>query len=215
MSFIIIVFVILVWPSAPVVRAWIMWIIWFIVVENWRKWNILAILLLTLSIMSTLNPLSINYDVSLHLSFLAVLWIIYTEKFFNNFFKFLPDFFEIRTAISITFAALSFTFPIMIFSFWQLTTIAPISNLLVSWSIPLAMLFWFLSIIFYLIFQKIWIIFWFITYLLLRWDIEVVNFFWSIDFLVLKTNFWEYSWYYQFISFIILSFIIIFFNKKD
>lgn len=214
---IILLFVILVWPTPPVVRAWIMGFIGYLVLQNSRQWNILSIWLLTLAIMVSYSPFSINYDVSLHLSFLAVLWIIYTEKFFNNLFKFLPEFFEIRTAVSITFSALVFTLPVMIFNFWQLSTISPISNVLVSWSIPLAMLLWFLSIIWYFITAKIWIFIWFFAYLLLRWDIFVVNFFWSIEFLVLKTDFWVYKWFFEIIYLMALVFIVLYFrvNKKE
>lgn len=215
MSIIIFLFVMLVWPTPPVVRAWIMWFIWFLVLQKWRNWNILSIALLTLILMISFNPLSINYDVSLHLSFLAVFWIIYTEKFFNKLFSFLPNIFEIRTAVSITFAALSFTLPIMMFGFWQVSIIAPLTNLLVSWSIPIAMLFWFISIIFFYFFEQFWFIFWYFTYLFLRWNIEIVNFFWSLNFSVIKTDFWEYSWYYQIIYLIILTFLIIYLNKKD
>ena len=215
MSIIILLFVILVWPSAPVVRAWIMGFIGYLVLQNGRQNNILATSLLTLLIMISFNPLSINHDLSLHLSFLAVFWIIYTEKFFNRIFKFLPNVFEIRTAISITFSALVFTLPVMIFWFGRVSTVSPITNLLVSWSIPLAMLFWFLSIVFYAFFAKLWIIIGFFAYLLLRWNIEIVNFFWSMDFLVLKSDFWEYKGYYQLIYLIIFTFIIIYFKKKD
>lgn len=215
MSIIIFLFVILVWPSAPVVRAWIMGFIWYLVLQNGRQWNILAISLLTLILMVSFNPFSINYDVSLHLSFLAVFWIIYTEKFFNKIFSFLPNVFEIRTAISITLSALVFTLPVMIFGFWQVSTISPISNLLVSWSIPLAMLFWFLSLIFYVIFPWFGNIIWFLAFLLLKWNIVIVNFFWSKEYLVLKTDFWEYSWYFQIIYLIIFTFLIIYLRKKD
>ena len=215
MSIIILLFVILVWPSAPVVRAWIMGFIGYLVLQNGRQNNILATSLLTLLIMISFNPLSINHDISLHLSFLAVFWIIYTEKFFNRIFSFLPNVFEIRTAISITFSALVFTLPVMMFWFGRVSTVSPITNLFVSWSIPLAMLFWFLSIVFYAFFAKLWIIIGFFAYLLLRWNIEIVNFFWSMDFLVLKSDFWEYKGYYQLIYLIIFTFIIIYFKKKD
>lgn len=217
MFIIIFLFVILVWPSAPVIRAWIMRFIGYLVLQNGRQWNILAISLLTLLIMVTYNPLSINYDVSLHLSFLAVFWIIYTEKFFNKIFSFLPIFFEIRSAISITFSAMVFTLPIMIFWFWQISIISPISNLLVSWSIPLVMLFWFLSVIFFIFFPFLWSIIWFFAFLLLKWNILIVNFFWSKEFLVLKTDFWENAWYFQIIYLIFFVFIIMYFkaNKKE
>jgi hypothetical protein len=82
-----------------------------------RQGNILAIVVLTAILMVTYSPLSINYDASLHLSFLAVLGIVYTEKFFEKVFKFMPNTFEIRTATAITFSALVFTFPVMMFNF--------------------------------------------------------------------------------------------------
>ena len=44
------------------------------------------------------SPLSINYDVSLHLSFLAVIGIIYTQDFFKRFCIFLPKIFAIQEA---------------------------------------------------------------------------------------------------------------------
>ncbi|RAL57931.1 hypothetical protein BLD25_01080 [Candidatus Gracilibacteria bacterium GN02-872] len=215
MSIIILLFVILVGPSAPVVRAGIMGFIGYLVLQNGRQNNILATSLLTLLIMVSFNPLSVNHDISLHLSFLAVFGIIYTEKFFNRIFKFLPNVFEIRTAISITFSALVFTLPVMMFGFGRVSTVSPITNLLVSWSIPLAMLFGFLSIVFYAFFAKLGIIIGFFAYLLLRWNIEIVNFFGSMDFLVLKSDFGEYKGYYQLIYLIIFTFIIIYFKKKD
>jgi predicted membrane metal-binding protein len=67
--------------------------------------------------MVTWSPLAINYDASLHLSFLAVIGIIYTQKYFESKIGFITNFFEIRTAISITLSALVFTFPVMMFNF--------------------------------------------------------------------------------------------------
>jgi hypothetical protein len=44
----------------------------YLVLQNGRQNNILATSLLPLLIMISFNPLSINHDISLHLSFLAV-----------------------------------------------------------------------------------------------------------------------------------------------
>jgi hypothetical protein len=63
------------------------------------------------------SPLSLNYDISLHLSFLAVLGIIYTQKFFSKIFSFLPEILAIREAFVMTLSALSFSLPVMIFDF--------------------------------------------------------------------------------------------------
>jgi len=215
MSVTIVLFTILVWYWAPVIRASIMWIIWYMVINFWRRWNILSILILTLVLMVSFSPFSINYDVSLHLSFLAVLWIIYSQKIFEKIFDFIPNIFEIRNAISLTFSALIFTLPIMIFNFWQLSIISPISNVLVIWTIPLAMLFWFLSIIIYEFSFIFWIIIWYIAWVLLKWNILIVNIFWEYKYSTLKYDFWEYKYYFEIIYFIVLIFIILWFKKRD
>lgn len=207
-------FTFLVWFTAPVIRASIMWLIWYYVITSWRQWNILSIIILTLIIMVTYSPYSINYDVSLHLSFLAVLWIIYTNDFFEKKLWFLTNILEIRTALSLTLWAFSLTLPIMIVNFWQLSIIAPISNILVAWTIPLAMLLWFLSIIFYQLIPIIWIIIWYFAYLLLRWDILIVNVFWSSSWSIISFNLWFYKDYLSILYFLILIFIIIWFKKS-
>ncbi len=206
-------FAYLVWINPPVLRASIMWIIWYFIISFWRNSYNLSVILLTAAIMVSISPLSINYDVSFHLSFLAVLWIIYTEEWFEKVFYFVPKTMEIRTALSITFAALSFTLPVMIFNFWQVSILAPIANVLVTWTIPIAMLLGFISILAYSLFDWLWIFIWFFTWLLLKWDIWVVNTFWSSKFAVFKVDFWVYSWYYEMIYFIILVFIILWFRR--
>jgi len=105
-----------------------------------RSGESLAIVLFTLLLMVIWSPYSLNYDVSLHLSFLAVIGIIYTQDFFKRVFKFLPELLNIREAFVLTMAALSFTLPIMIFNFGQVSILAPIANIAVTWTIPLAML---------------------------------------------------------------------------
>jgi len=213
MSLIIFLFTILVWYWAAVIRASIMWIIWYIVIASWRQWNILSIIILTLVLMVSFSPLSINYDISLHLSFLAVLWIIYSQKYIESIFNFLPNIFEIKTAFCLTISAMIFTLPIMLFNFWQVSIISPLSNLLVIWTIPIAMLFWFLSIILYYINPILWIIIGYIAWILLKWDILIVNYFWSSIYSTIKYDFWEYRWYYELLYFFMLTFIILWFKK--
>lgn len=214
MSIFILLFTLLVWFTAPVVRASIAWIIWYIIVTSWRKNNNLSIILFTLAIMTTYSPYSLNYDISLHLSFLAVLGILYSQSFFEKIFSFLPNILEIRTAFTLTLSALCFTLPIMVFNFGQLSLIAPISNILVSWTIPFAMLFWFVSIIWYFMSPIIWIIIWYFTWVLLKWDILIVNLLWWSQYSVIKYKFWEYSWYFEIIYLIILLFLVLYFRQE-
>lgn len=210
----LIIFCIFVWLEASVVRAWIMWIIWYLITLSWRKNKSLTLLLLTAFLMILYNPYYINYDISFQLSFLAVLWIVYTKDFFEKTFKFLPNTLAIRESFSLTLSAMTFTLPIMIFNFWQVSLLSPISNLLIVWNIPLIMFIWFLSIIWFYMFPIIWTIIWFFAFVLISWDLSVIKYFWSLDLFIIKTNFWEYSFYFKIMYFIIIIFLILI-NKKE
>ena len=216
-SFLVVSFSILVWDTAPVVRATIMWLIWYYIIVSWRTGNSLAIILLTMVIMALYSPLSINYDISLHLSFLAVLWIIYTQWFFSKVFKFLPKILAIKESFVLTFAALTFSLPIIIFNFGQISILSPIANMLVTWSIPLAMLFWFLSIIVYFIFPFVWVIIGYFTWILLKWDMLVVHYFWNAHRAIIEADFWILKNYFEILYFVILIFLVMYFkwNKKE
>lgn len=211
-STIIILFTMLVWYNPPVIRASIMWIIWYIVLISWRKWDIIWILLLTALLMIIVSPLSLNYDVSFHLSFLAVIWIIFTQKWFEEKLQFLPNILEIRNALCLTLSALVFTFPIMIFNFWQISLISPISNVLVSWTIPIIMLLGFVWLIWYWILPILWIILSYIPWLFLKWDISIVNNLGTLKYGVIKYDLWIVSLYLEIIYFVI---IIIFLLLKS
>ena len=106
-SFAIWIFVILVWDSISVLRAALMWIIWYYIAVSWRVADNLTIVLFVLVIMVFISPLSLNYDISLHLSFLAVLGILYTQKYFEKLFYFLPNFLAIKESFVLTLSALS------------------------------------------------------------------------------------------------------------
>lgn len=209
------IFTLLVGPSVAVIRASIMWFVWYLAITMWRKKDNLAVVIFTLICMVIYAPLSLNYDVSLHLSFLAVLWIIYFQEYITKIFSFVTDILEIRTAIVLTLSALILTFPIMIFSFGQISVLVVVTNILVSWTIPFAMLFWFLSIMMHFLWEFWAVIIWFFAFLLLKWDIWVVNFFGSKSWSVLKVDLWEYSWYFQVIYLISMVFIILWFRTKE
>jgi hypothetical protein len=52
----------------------------------------------------------------------------------------LPEFLAIREAFVLTMSAMTFTLPIMVLNFGQLSIISPISNIAMTWTIPIAML---------------------------------------------------------------------------
>ena len=212
----IILFTLLVWDAAPVIRASIMWLIAYYIMVSGRSTHNLALLLFTACIMVLISPLILNYDVSFHLSFLAVIWIIYTQNFWKKMFFFLPETLAIKEAFVLTLSALAFSLPVMIFNFWQLSLLAPFANIAVTWTIPLAMLFWFLSLVVDIFSSTLWQVFTHITWVLLSWDIKVVHFFGGLDWAVVKHEFWIWKYSLQVIYFIVLIFIINAFKKdKD
>ena len=217
MTFFIILFVLFVWFSIPVIRAAIMGLLAYYILMSWRKANILTIVLLTAFILILFFPYSLNYDISLHLSFLAVLGIIYTQNFFNKLFWFLPDMLAIREAFVLTLSAMTFTLPIMLFDFWQVSILSFLANISVTWTIPIAMLLWFLSIIVYYVYNPLWWIISYFAWIFLKWDILMVNYFGTRNWALLKVNLWEYSNYLKLTYFIVLLFLIIYFYdyKKE
>lgn len=209
----IVSFTILVWLSPPVVRAAIMGVIWYIVLVSWRKSDSLTLLLVTAFCMILVSPTSLNYDVSFHLSFLAVLGIVYTQTFFKKCFWFLPEFLAIREAFILTLSALCFTLPIMIFQFGQVSILAPFANIAVTWTIPLAMLLGFLSLLWYMIFPDLGFLIAFFDWILLRYDMMIVGFFGNIEWALVPFDFGVYAPYLQALVFVGCTFGVILYQQ--
>ncbi|USN57919.1 MAG: ComEC/Rec2 family competence protein [Candidatus Peribacteria bacterium] len=103
--------------TAPVVRASIMGLVAYYILMSGRSTRGIMILAFTLVLMLIYSPMSIRYDVSLHLSFLAVLGIMYFQEFFSRVFSWVPGALAIRESLVLTFSAMILTLPIMIFNF--------------------------------------------------------------------------------------------------
>jgi len=207
-------FVILVWDSVSVVRASIMWLIAYYILVSWRSVHNLGLLIFVWIIMVIISPLSINYDISFHLSFLAVLWILYTQKFFEKIFFWLPNFLAIREAFVLTLSAMSFALPVIIFNFGQVSILSPIANIAVAWTIPLAMIWWFISLLVDYVHHWFWIWLSYLTWVLLAWDIKIVHLFGGLDWAIIKYEPWIYKNTFQIFYFMILIFLINYFSTE-
>jgi hypothetical protein len=118
----------------------------------------------------------------------------------------------VKESFIITLSAMVLTLPISIFNFWQIPLLTPISNILISWNIPIIMLIWFISIILYIFVPILWIGVGFFSFILLKWNIFIIHFFWGLDDFVIKTDFWNYAFYLEILYFIVLVFLIL--NRK-
>lgn len=194
--------------GAPVVRASIMGILGYIFLQYGNTPRHITLLAFTALCMWLWSPLSLKYDVSLHLSFLAVIGIIYTQEYFKKIFFWVPEIFAIREASVLTMAALSFALPIMMFQFGQVSLLAPFANIAVTWTIPLAMLLGSITLLFSSFSPWLWEILWFFTWMLLHYDILIVRFFWNLDFALWKIDLGPYALYFQTLYFIFGIYII-------
>lgn len=213
-SFCVIFFVLVVGDNVPVVRAWIMGLVWYFILVTGRKSDSLAILLFTAFLMVLYNPYTLNYDISFHLSFLAVIGLLYFQEFWKKICFFLPSTFAIKESFVLTLSAMTTTLPIMIFSFGQVSIFAPLTNMLVWGVIPFAMLFWFLSLLWDLIRYEIGFVFWFINYFVLKYVVGVANFFGSLDFSLIEIDFGWYGVYLEILYFMMLLFFIVYFKQE-
>lgn len=211
----VVFFTLIVWDNVAVLRASIMWILAYFILISWRKADSLSIIIFTAFVLVLFNPLYLNYDISYHLSFLAVLWLLYTKTFWDKIFFFLPRFFAVKESFVLTMSALTTTLPIMIFSFWKISFLSPVSNMLVWWIIPISMLLWLLSILWNIIHEKIWFILWFPTYFLLKFVNIVAEYFWNLSFSVFEFNYKDFFPYLEISYFLILIFLIVYFQKEN
>jgi len=210
----IILFALFVWLWAPVIRASIMWIIAYLFLQSWTTSRNISLLAFTAVVMILVSPLTLLYDLSFHLSFLAVIWIIYTQDFFKKVFYWAPSVFAIKEALILTLSAMVFSIPVMLFQFWQIPLLSPIANIAVTWTIPIAMLLWTISLILELIYIPLWEAWAYITWIFLRYDMLIVESFWGLDQFILKMNVWYYKNYLQALYFILLSYIVIMYHMR-
>jgi competence protein ComEC len=135
-------FVILTGASASVVRAGIMAALGLIALNIGRLYAITNALVLTAVVMLLHNPKILRFDLGFQLSFLALMGLVYLVPVFERTWE-APKF--IKAYLYPTLAAQVFTVPLILYSFGQLSLVAPLTNLIVVPMIPLSMLLGFIT----------------------------------------------------------------------
>ncbi|MDD5212846.1 MAG: ComEC/Rec2 family competence protein [Candidatus Gracilibacteria bacterium] len=204
-------FVAIVGDNIAAIRAAIMGLLAYYILVSGRSGNSFVILLISAFIIVLYNPLILNYDISFQLSFLAVLGLIYTKNFFDKIFSFIPKILAIRESFVLTLSAFSFTLPIMIVYFGQVSILSPLANIAVGWTLPFTMLFGFISVILDFFSHQASYIIGFIARGFLAYILEVTHFFGNFYYSTLKIDFAEYSFYFLSFYYIILIFLILWF----
>lgn len=141
---ILILFVIFVGPQAPIIRAAFMCIFTLVANLTGKKSTPIYLLILSLIFIMCIWPDWIT-SISLQLSYGATLGLILfsnnkqsTNKTKSSPFTDLMEY--IKEEFRLSLAAQVFTFPIIFYYFREAALIAPISNLLISWTVAPIML---------------------------------------------------------------------------
>lgn len=205
----IIFFTLIVWENIPATRAAIMWIIIYLSEKWYKKINFYSLFLSTIIAFVIFNPIIINYDISFHLSFLSLLWIIVFSRNIKEVLFFIPNKFWIKEIISTTICALILTLPIIIINFKQFSIISILTNLLVIPVVPIITLIWFFSLILFNFWNIWWIVIWFFSWFFLKYIIFIATIFGSLKYSVLQIDFWLYKNYFVLIYYLIIILILI------
>lgn len=136
----VILFILLVGPSASVVRAAVMGIVTLLALTVGRRANAPNMLLLALCLMTAYRPAWLFTDMGFQLSFIATLGIVLFVPLAHGFLPKKGTWRLIAEALSATLAAQLATLPFLLQHFGTVSLIAPLANLLVVGVIPPIML---------------------------------------------------------------------------
>ena len=82
-------------------------------------------------VMLLINPLTLMYDISFQLSFLATIGLVYLGPIIAPIFKWIPEQFELRENMIATFATSIFVMPLIAYAIGDLSVVSPITNMIV------------------------------------------------------------------------------------
>ena len=213
--FILFLYILMVGAPASAVRAGIMAAILMIAQYFGRLSSATRAVVFSATLMLIFNPLLLRLDVGFQLSFLAILGLVYLQPSFFEFFKKVPNpkFFPIRTTLSATLAAQTFTLPILIYNFGRISLLSPISNILI---VPFLAPFTILLFIFGLgtiILRPLGFLLFFPSWLSLVYITLIVDSSSKISFASLSVE--NIHWIWLFISYIILGYIVWRINERQ
>ena len=138
--FAVIFFVILSGSEIPAVRSGGMIVLGLIAKALHREADGVKFLFLVSMIMALYNPYQVLFSTSFHLSFLAtVSLLLYSDKI-AKYLTFIPEKYELRGIVSVTFAVQLFLIPYFAFAIGEVSVIGFFANLIVLPLIPIIML---------------------------------------------------------------------------
>lgn len=192
----LIIYIILIGMPASAMRAGIMGFLVLLAMNLGRLNKLTNSLALAGLVLLLINPRLLRDDIGFQLSFLAVLGIAYFYPLLNKYldkFK-IPKLKGIRDILNITISAQVFTLPILAFNFNQISLIAPISNLLVLWILPVLMIAIILALVLSFVFPSLGVVFFLPVAVLIKYIIFIADFLSKVPLAFIEVDYIWWGW---------------------
>ncbi len=178
----IVLFTIMTGASATVVRAAVMALVAVFATANNRSYNVSRALMLAGFLMVLWNPMTLLFDPSFQLSFLATLGLIHISPVLAPKLAWIPGRFKLRETITSTLSAQLAVLPLILYSTNSFSIVALPTNILMLPEIPLTMFTGSLAGGFAFVSKTIAQPFGWATYFLLHFELMLVHFFSKIPY---------------------------------
>lgn len=192
----LIIYIILIGLPASAMRAGLMGflVLWAL---NLGRLNKLAnSIVLAGAILLLINPRLFRDDVGFQLSFLAVFGIAYIYPLLDSFFDKIKitKLKGVRDVFNITIAAQIFTLPIIALNFSQISTVAPLTNLLIIWTLPILMVAILGALFLSFIFPALSFLFFLPAKIILDYIIFIVDFLFRAPYAYVEVDYFWPGW---------------------
>ena len=203
-------FVVMVGPSATVLRASAMAVLVLLAQITGRQYAIARALVATAAVMLLWNPFLLAHDPGFQLSFLATLGLVVVAPLYERWFTWVPNTFSIRGYVISTLATQTLVLPLLVYSVGLFSTVALFANLLILPFVPLAMLLSAIAGGMYLLIPMLGIVVGYPAYLLLMYIITVAETLSKIPYAGITVP--PFSFIYLVLCYLFITFAIIFFT---
>ncbi len=205
-------FVLMIGLPSSAVRAGIMGTLLLWAAKNGRLSNSQNAIIFSALVMLLFNPLLLRWDTGFQLSFLATLGIIYLFPLLEKRFQKREKTLGLGEILLLTLSAQIFVWPVIIYSFGNLSLISPFANLLILPIVPLTMLLGFLAVASFLIFPPLGTLLSWLAFLPLKYETLTVAFLSRLPFSNLSVE--SFSWLWVVAWYLGLALILIQLKKK-
>ena len=224
-------YILMIGAPASAVRAGFMGLLVLIALNIGRLNKITNALVISAFILLLINPLLLRDDIGFQLSFLAVGGIIFFYPIFSKlvdclrssdfFKKVLPSLLSstlvvVLKIVSVTICAQILIFPIIVINFKVLSLVAPLTNVLVLWLLPILMILIILALIVSFLNPVVAWLFFLLIELMLKYIVNVSNLLIEIPYAYLEISYVRWYWYlFYYLGLIYILCLNYWHEKKD